>query len=296
MAQASASASVYASNSSYKNKRKEMQSDTGDKVSMPPMRYKLTKLTQAQTLSKIASLTSGFYEMSVSAADWVQRDVRSREFSSFGSLKAPQSADAVKQIVGQDNYYLKLTTKNHDIDFLCYDKEKNEFHFWGEYQNCIKAMNELRYRVFKIESRTAKPIPAVVDVQSPVEKKRRPSPLCLDDLADALPRIQAVKCVVSAFKVGMPYVCTSPVYNPTSPTYAPTTPTYAPTSPIYAPTSPAFPPPKEDRTGSSWEDRQYGYGLGPERPSTTVAAVAAVAAVAEPYSPHSPTYPPPMDF
>ena len=125
-----------ASASSYKNKRKDMH-DTGDKVSMPPMRYKLTKLTQAQTLSKIASITSGFYEMSVSSADWVQRDVRSREFSSFGSLKAPQTADAVKQIVGQDNYYLKLTTKNHEIDFLCDDKEKNEFHFRGEYQCCI---------------------------------------------------------------------------------------------------------------------------------------------------------------
>jgi hypothetical protein len=251
-----------ANNSKYNNKRKEMQSD---KVSMPPMRYKLTKLTQAQTLSKIASLTSGFYDMSVSGADWVQRDVRSREFSSFGSIKAPQSADAVKQIVGQDNYYLKLTTKTHDIDFITHDKEKNEFHFWGEYQNCIKAMNELRYRVCKIESRMVKP----AEVAAPPEKKRRPSPLCLDGLADALPDVSDTYankggvtslCLSEIFNAlpdvlipsvrtfnreasydpqspVQPYSCTSPAYHPTSPTYNPTSP--------YSPHSPTYPPPMD---------------------------------------------------
>jgi hypothetical protein len=214
---------------------------------MPPMRYKLTKLTQAQTLSKIASLTNGFYDMSVGSADWIQRDVRSREFSSFGSIKSPQSTDAVKQIVGHDDYYLNLTMKKHNIDFIKYDQEKNEFHFWGEYQCCIRAMNELRYRIFKVEKRLPKP--TVV-----------PSPLCL---ASALPDTEEV----------MPYACTSPVYAPTSPTYPP------PTSPTYPPpTSPAYPPPTStepapatalslpviDKSGSNWKDYySWGYGYGP---------------------------------
>ena len=239
MAQASSSSTKY------QNKRNEMHSNTREKVSMPPMRYKLTKLTPAQTLSKIASLTNGFYDLSVSSADWIQRDVRSREFSSFGSIKAPQSADAVKQIIGHDDYYLTLTTKNHNVDYIKYDQEKNEFHFWGEYQCCIKAMNELRYRIFKIESRLPKP--AVVAEEAPSGKKQRPPPLCMSGLADALPECSKSKQVSS-------YACISPVYNPTSPTYAPTSPTYAPTyastsptyaptSPTYAPTSPTYPPP-----------------------------------------------------
>ena len=252
MAQASASASKY------NNKRKEMQSD---KVSMPPMRYKLTRLTQAQTLSKIASLTSGFYDMSVSSADWVQRDVRSREFSSFGSIKAPQSASMISQIVGQDNYYLKLTTKNHDIDFITHDQDKNEFHFWGEYQNCIKAMNELRYRVCKIESRLAKP---EADVAQPPEKKRRPSPLCLDGLADALPEVldarehkgvDAPSLCMSGLFDALPTVSKASAvrtfnreasYDPQSPVaeYNPTSPTYNPSSP-YCPHSPTYPPPMD---------------------------------------------------
>jgi hypothetical protein len=119
------------------------------------MRYKLSKRTQAQTLAEIAMKTSGFYDLSVKEADWVQRDVRSREFSSFSCLPVPRNCgDAIiKKIIGNDNYYLKLTTKTHDMDFICYDYSANEFQFWGEYQCCIKAMNEIRYRIQKVLNR-----------------------------------------------------------------------------------------------------------------------------------------------
>jgi hypothetical protein len=129
------------------------------KVSIPPMRYKLTKLTQGQTLMQIAMKTSGFYTMSTRSADWVQRDVRSREFSSFGSYPAPRDRSITNTIIGEDNYYLKLTMKNHDMDYICYDGDKNEFHFWGEYQYCIRAMNEVRYRIEKIQTRMEKEEP-----------------------------------------------------------------------------------------------------------------------------------------
>lgn len=121
---------------------------------IPPMRYKLTKLTQGQTLVQIASKTQGFYEMSANSADWIQRDVRSREFSSFGSYPASYDSYVVDTIIGKDNYYLKITMKKHDMDYICYDKEKNEFQFWGDYLCCIRAMNELRYRIHTIEERT----------------------------------------------------------------------------------------------------------------------------------------------
>jgi hypothetical protein len=124
-----------------------------EQLSIPPMRYKLTKLTQAQTLYQIAMRTSGFYDMSVNSADWVQRDVRSREFSSYGSLKAPEDMKLVDIITGDDDYYLKLTTKKHDVDYICYDSEDNKFEFWGEYQCCVRSMNELRYRIEKVTLR-----------------------------------------------------------------------------------------------------------------------------------------------
>ena len=222
---ANASASSGSSGSKYNNKRKEREGQE-EKISVPLMRYKLTRLTQAQTLSKIASLTSGFYDVSVSAADWIQRDVRSREFSSFGSIKAPHCVDTVKQIVGNEDYYLKLTMNKHFVDFIKHDSEKNEFHFWGDYQCCIKAMNELRYRICKIESRLPKLAPA--------QKKQRPSPLCMADIADALSEVARCDDIE-------PYACTSPVYNPSSPAFA-SGPVSVPTSP-YSPHSPTYPPP-----------------------------------------------------
>ena len=121
---------------------------------IPPMRYKLTKLTQGQTLAQIASKTQGFYEMSVNSADWIQQDVRSREFSSYGSYPAPYDLYIVDKVVGKDNYYLKMTMKKHDMDYICHDPLNNVFQFWGEYQCCIRAMNEIRYRVHIIEERT----------------------------------------------------------------------------------------------------------------------------------------------
>ena len=133
-----------------------------DPVKLPPMRYKLTKLTQAQTLLQIAIKTNGFCDMSANSADWIQRDVRSREFSSFGSIPAPKDMSVVEKIIGEDDYYLKLTTKNHEMDYICYDSETEEFQVWGEYQCCIRALNEIRYRIHKIETRLAMPVQTVL--------------------------------------------------------------------------------------------------------------------------------------
>ena len=165
------------------------------KVSIPPMRYKLTKLSQAQALTQIASVTQGFYNMSINSADWVQRDVRSREFTSFGSYSAPRDYNMIVAIMGEDNYYLKLTMKNHDMDYICYDSEKNEFQFWGEYQCCIKAMNELRYRIEKIKFR--------------IQEKRE----------DSLNQIKKEQWPVSKYSPS----AEEEEYVPASPTYMPMT-------------------------------------------------------------------------
>ena len=162
----------------HRRKYEENQRREEKKVSIPPMRYKLTKLTQAQTLTQIAMKTQGFYSMSTRSADWVQRDVRNREFSSYGSYPAPRDRSITHTIIGEDNYYLKLTMKNHDMDYICYDGDKNEFQFWGEYQCCIRAMNELRYRIEKINNRMEKDVRTQLEKQWPVSNY---SPLPNDD-------------------------------------------------------------------------------------------------------------------
>jgi len=137
----------------YDSRDESNSSQRKEHIQIQPMRYKLTKLTQADTLNQIAMKTSGFYDMSINSVIWVQRDVRSREFSSFGSLKAPQDMKLVDLITGDNDYYLKLTMKKHDVDYICYDNDFNQFQVWGEYQCCIRAMNELRYRIEKVSQR-----------------------------------------------------------------------------------------------------------------------------------------------
>lgn len=139
------------------NRRYESSNSRNEKeqprVTIQHMRYKLTKLTQAQALFQIAMKTSGFHELSIHAADWVQRDVRSREFTSFGSLKAPEDVSLVQIITGDNDYYLNVTMKKHNVDYICYDNVLNQFQFWGEYHCCVQSMNELRFRIEKVSLR-----------------------------------------------------------------------------------------------------------------------------------------------
>ena len=200
--------------------------ESKEQVKLPPIRYKLTKLTQAQTLKQIACKTSGFYDMSIISADWIQRDVRSREFSSYGTFPAPQDMKIVQTIIGEDNYYLKLTTKKHNMDYIYYDDENGEFQFWGEYQCCIRALNEIRYRIHKIETRM---------VQKVVRSDNYD-----EDTDVALQHFSAVNADTDVtYKPSTPsYSPVSPSYSPVSPSYSPVSPSYCPTTPTYCPTTP----------------------------------------------------------
>ena len=120
------------------------------KVIVPPMHYRLTKLTQLETFYQISNLTRNFNDLPPNIATWIHRDINSRQFTSFGYIPAPPNVDMVKQIIGIDGYYLKLTTTKCGVDFIWHDRTTNEFHFWGEYQRCINAMNQIRYRICKI--------------------------------------------------------------------------------------------------------------------------------------------------
>jgi hypothetical protein len=207
------SSSSYQEEKRYRDSKRH-SNESNEKVTMEPIRYRLKKLTQVQTIMQISNLTRGFYDLSASSADWIQRDVRSREFSSLGSIEAPTSRELCDKIIGDQDYFLKLTTKNHNVDFIYYDDRANEFLFWGEYQCCIRAMNELRYRVLKITGR--------------------------EDKKSGLTKKDVIFVGEKANHYRSDYRSCSPEYMPTSPEYVPTSPEYVPTSPEYVPTSPAY--------------------------------------------------------
>jgi hypothetical protein len=163
------------------------------KVIVPPMHYRLAKLTQHEALSQIGSLTRGLYDLPPDLANWIHWDITSRQFTSFGYIPAPPNVDMVKQIIGIDGYYLKLTTTNCGVDFIWHDRTTNEFHFWGEYQRCIKAMNQIRYRICKIvESYKNKPVEHVF------ENDINPHPaVCLEAIIEVDSKGEYVRTIAS---------------------------------------------------------------------------------------------------
>ena len=70
--------------------------------------------------------------------------------TTFGVFSAPPNIDAVKMIIGEDGYFLKLTTRVCDVDMIWHDRKNNMFLFWGP---CIyavaQAMNQIRSRIIK---------------------------------------------------------------------------------------------------------------------------------------------------
>jgi hypothetical protein len=125
-----------------------------NKVFVPPIRYELMPQTEHETLSNIYILTNGFCNLPKNLVDWICYDVRSRPVTYFGRITAPPSASLNKQIIGFEGCYLKLTTQNTGVNFIWYDNSRNEYHFWGEYSRCIRAMNEIRYRICKFVDKT----------------------------------------------------------------------------------------------------------------------------------------------
>ena len=127
---------------------------------MPPTWFNLVKISNYEMLSDISNLTNQFLDLPPDLASWIIYDAHTRPYSFYGSIPAPPSNDLVKQIIGINGYYLKLTTQNSLVDFIWHDRVLNEFQFWGAYQNCVKAMNAIRYRICKyVEMYRSAPMP-----------------------------------------------------------------------------------------------------------------------------------------
>ena len=70
--------------------------------------------------------------------------------TTFGMFDAPPNSNALKMIIGEDGYFLKLTTRNCDVDIIWHDRQNNRFLFWGpSMYNVIQAMNQIRSRIIK---------------------------------------------------------------------------------------------------------------------------------------------------
>lgn len=128
------------------------------KVIAPPTWFNLVKISNYDMLANISYLTNQFRDLPEELSVGILYNTHTRPYSFYGTIPAPPSVDLVKQIIGINGHYLKLTTQNSLVDFIWHDRNRNEFQFWGDYQSCVKAMKEIRYRICKYVEMN-KPVP-----------------------------------------------------------------------------------------------------------------------------------------
>ena len=58
-------------------------------------------------------------------------------------------ADIMKQVIGKDGYYFKLTTENNSLDFIWHDMSKKSVDFWGPNKKDIsRAISIIKSRIY----------------------------------------------------------------------------------------------------------------------------------------------------
>jgi hypothetical protein len=111
--------------------------------------YNTMEGTSDQALGHIVRLTNRFQGMDKHFVYQLQMKIGSRLTTTFGYLPVPLEASKVKQVIGKDGYYFKLTTNNTGVDFIWHDRVENFFCFWGAKENVLQAMRIIQGRVNK---------------------------------------------------------------------------------------------------------------------------------------------------
>ena len=118
-------------------------------------RFNLLEGTAPQVYKHLHELTEGFSLLEPSVAGTLIDRISHREGkTTFGHLPAPYNTDIIdvdiiKQIIGKDGCYFKLTTFNTGVDFIWHDRAENQFCFWGPKDSVLKAMKIIQGRVDK---------------------------------------------------------------------------------------------------------------------------------------------------
>ena len=64
------------------------------------------------------------------------------------SIQAPQSVDAIRQIIGLGGCYFKMTTENFGLLFVWHSRSTNHFHLWGnDIHNLNGAVDVITQRI-----------------------------------------------------------------------------------------------------------------------------------------------------
>lgn len=89
----------------------------------------------------------------------------------FSNIRGPANTDVMRQVIGKDGYFFKMTTTLCGVDFLWYDKNSNNILCWGPSNfKVVKALNSIRWRISKNEEQAEQ---QQAEQQAEAEEERR---------------------------------------------------------------------------------------------------------------------------
>ena len=121
-------------------------------VMVPPVQYHLIKAPVDRVCAHIDHLTK-FDLASPAYLVRLKETMRERhQFKPivFGYIPAPPNETIVKQVIGANGYFFKMTTTLCEAYFIWHDIESHMFLFWAASTfKIVKAMNSIRWRIVK---------------------------------------------------------------------------------------------------------------------------------------------------
>ena len=121
-------------------------------VMLPPVQYHLIKAPVDRVCAHIDHLTK-FDLASPAYLVRLKETMRERHQVKpivFGYIPAPPNETIVKQVIGANGYFFKMTTTLCEAYFIWHDIESHMFLFWAASTfKIVKAMNSIRWRIVK---------------------------------------------------------------------------------------------------------------------------------------------------
>ena len=120
----------------------------------PRVRHHMNFVNSYAALSLISSLTEQARAISLEFMIQLSNKLFNRAQKGiqtvFGIMPAPTNPTCIKQVIGAEGYYFKLTTVTSNVDFIWFDRVNNMFLFWGKNNySTAKAMSAILRRVNK---------------------------------------------------------------------------------------------------------------------------------------------------
>ena len=119
-------------------------------VMVPPMRYDLRGYPTQTAIDYMDMLVEN-YPLAKSYLDEIRPRLSRRHGQTvFGYIPAPPDVDVLRQVIGANGHFLKLTTTLCNVDFIWFSSKSNTFMFWGPTTfSVVKALNSIRWRIQK---------------------------------------------------------------------------------------------------------------------------------------------------